>query len=180
MLNTYRQRTPPYEKDLHYNHLSGASGGASSYYHSGEYAEHDNAETSSTLPPLLRTEPRQPDHYYTSQHIPQPDTHQHTLSHHHHQQTYHHHHNEQRDASCRECLRPQYSPPVQKQNHPPSSRWLDLSSTRCYNCDTTATPLWRRDENGNTICNACGLYYKLHNVHRPLSMKRTVIKRRKR
>jgi GATA-binding protein len=50
----------------------------------------------------------------------------------------------------------------------------------CANCRTTTTPLWRRDEAGNTICNACGLYYKLHNVHRPVSMKRSVIKRRKR
>ncbi|KAL0135821.1 hypothetical protein V8B55DRAFT_1550607 [Mucor lusitanicus] len=49
----------------------------------------------------------------------------------------------------------------------------------CANCRTTTTPLWRRDEQGNTICNACGLYYKLHNVHRPVSMKRSVIKRRK-
>lgn len=50
----------------------------------------------------------------------------------------------------------------------------------CANCRTTTTPLWRRDEGGNTICNACGLYYKLHNVHRPVSMKRSIIKRRKR
>ncbi|KAI8997678.1 hypothetical protein BDB01DRAFT_771962 [Pilobolus umbonatus] len=57
---------------------------------------------------------------------------------------------------------------------------LYRSITRCYNCSTTATPLWRRDDEGNNICNACGLYYKLHNVHRPLSMKRTVIHRRKR
>ncbi|CAO3648415.1 unnamed protein product [Mucor hiemalis] len=53
-------------------------------------------------------------------------------------------------------------------------------SIRCFNCDTNTTPLWRRDDEGNNICNACGLYYKLHNVHRPLSMKRTVIHRRKR
>ncbi|KAI8064624.1 hypothetical protein BC940DRAFT_305533 [Gongronella butleri] len=50
----------------------------------------------------------------------------------------------------------------------------------CANCRTTMTPLWRRDGEGNTICNACGLYYKLHNVHRPVSMKRSIIKRRKR
>lgn len=50
----------------------------------------------------------------------------------------------------------------------------------CANCRTTTTPLWRRDNENNTICNACGLYYKLHNVHRPVSMKKTMIKRRKR
>ncbi|OZJ02829.1 hypothetical protein BZG36_04343 [Bifiguratus adelaidae] len=50
----------------------------------------------------------------------------------------------------------------------------------CANCRTTTTPLWRRDEAGNTICNACGLYYRLHAVHRPVTMKRAVIKRRKR
>lgn len=54
------------------------------------------------------------------------------------------------------------------------------SNISCHNCGTTTTPLWRRDEDGRTICNACGLYYKLHHMNRPITMKNTIIKRRRR
>ncbi|KAJ2863460.1 GATA type transcriptional activator of nitrogen-regulated proteins [Coemansia aciculifera] len=53
-------------------------------------------------------------------------------------------------------------------------------SNTCYNCGVASTPLWRRDAGGNVICNACGLYFKLHAIARPISMKRAVIKRRRR
>ena len=36
--------------------------------------------------------------------------------------------------------------------------------TTCANCKTTNTTLWRRNHSGEPVCNACGLYYKLHNV----------------
>ncbi|KAJ2737009.1 GATA type transcriptional activator of nitrogen-regulated proteins [Coemansia sp. BCRC 34962] len=54
------------------------------------------------------------------------------------------------------------------------------ASNTCYNCGVDSTPLWRRDGGGNVICNACGLYFKLHGIVRPISMKRAVIKRRRR
>ncbi|KAF9182072.1 hypothetical protein BGZ51_004981 [Haplosporangium sp. Z 767] len=50
----------------------------------------------------------------------------------------------------------------------------------CTNCKTTLTPLWRKDDAGDILCNACGLYYKLHHIHRPISLKRNVIRRRSR
>lgn len=34
----------------------------------------------------------------------------------------------------------------------------------CTNCHTTNTTLWRRNAEGEPVCNACGLYMKLHGV----------------
>ncbi|EFO27581.1 GATA zinc finger family protein [Loa loa] len=42
----------------------------------------------------------------------------------------------------------------------------------CANCRGTNTTLWRRDADGHPVCNACGLYFKLHQVQRPISMKK--------
>ncbi|KAJ1734671.1 hypothetical protein LPJ61_000946 [Coemansia biformis] len=56
----------------------------------------------------------------------------------------------------------------------------DVPKTYCTNCKTCKTPLWRRDEAGNPLCNACGLYYKLHKASRPISLKSDVIRKRQR
>lgn len=53
-------------------------------------------------------------------------------------------------------------------------------TTTCTNCHTTNTPLWRRNPEGQPLCNACGLFLKLHGVVRPLSLKTDVIKKRNR
>lgn len=54
------------------------------------------------------------------------------------------------------------------------------AGTSCANCGTVTTTLWRRNQNGDPVCNACGLYYKLHNVNRPLTMKKDGIQTRNR
>ncbi|KAG7195423.1 uncharacterized protein KQ657_003182 [Scheffersomyces spartinae] len=54
----------------------------------------------------------------------------------------------------------------------------NAKATVCFNCGTQKTPLWRKDPLGNTLCNACGLFLKLHGTTRPLSLKTDVIKKR--
>ncbi len=90
-------------------------------------------------------------------------------------------------------IRPQSSP-----NSPPESGYISVAPSRpgspggskngenngvpttCTNCFTQTTPLWRRNPEGHPLCNACGLFLKLHGVVRPLSLKTDVIKKRNR
>jgi GATA-binding protein len=39
------------------------------------------------------------------------------------------------------------------------------SPTLCTNCHTTNTPLWRRDPEGQPLCNACGLFFVSSAAH---------------
>ena len=52
--------------------------------------------------------------------------------------------------------------------------------TRCANCNTSVTPLWRRNANGEKVCNSCGLYKKLHGIMRPSHMRKDRITTRNR
>jgi hypothetical protein len=38
----------------------------------------------------------------------------------------------------------------------------------CTNCGTRHTPLWRKSDIGELLCNACGLYLKTRKTHRPV------------
>ncbi|XP_050419717.1 uncharacterized protein LOC126832803 isoform X2 [Adelges cooleyi] len=49
----------------------------------------------------------------------------------------------------------------------------------CSNCGTTCSTIWRR-LNEDPVCNACGLYYKLHGKIRPPTMRRDTIHTRQR
>lgn len=68
-------------------------------------------------------------------------------------------------------------PPVQKTTPPLMTAKQGIE---CANCSQTQTPLWRKNDAGEPICNACGLYAKLHNRDRPVTMRKTKITRRRR
>ena len=53
--------------------------------------------------------------------------------------------------------------------------------TTCTNCGTQKTCLWRKDgETGLPVCNACGLYFKLHGCRRPATWRKDVLVKRNR
>lgn len=76
------------------------------------------------------------------------------------------------------------TPPIPGSKHGSSTNLQaqgeSSAPTTCTNCFTQTTPLWRRNPEGQPLCNACGLFLKLHGVVRPLSLKTDVIKKRNR
>ncbi|EIE80268.1 hypothetical protein G6F46_011437 [Rhizopus delemar] len=71
-------------------------------------------------------------------------------------------------------------PELSYPSSPPSTEQTVEMNQECANCHQTQTPLWRKNERGEPLCNACGLYAKLHNRDRPAEMRKTTIQRRRR
>ncbi|KAG8762671.1 hypothetical protein FRC12_008920 [Ceratobasidium sp. 428] len=63
-------------------------------------------------------------------------------------------------------------------NEVPRRRSPHTGHERCINCDTDKTSLWRKDEDGRTICNACQIYFRVHGRKRPPSMRSSTVKKR--
>ncbi|KAI8988423.1 hypothetical protein BDF20DRAFT_815583 [Mycotypha africana] len=70
--------------------------------------------------------------------------------------------------------------PASGNSNSSSSSSSSSSNQECANCHQTQTPLWRKNERGEPVCNACGLYAKLHHRDRPAEMRKTTIQRRRR
>ena len=68
----------------------------------------------------------------------------------------------------------------QEPKHQRSKKLVISADTRCTNCSTSVTSLWRKNDDGKVVCNACGLYRKIHGQDRPLKMRKdTVLSRRR-
>ncbi|XP_043923035.1 zinc finger transcription factor Trps1 [Protopterus annectens] len=68
---------------------------------------------------------------------------------------------------------PQYSSSTESKSKEETQSLLRRrrgSGVFCANCLTTKTSLWRKNANGGYVCNACGLYQKLHSTPRPLNI----------
>lgn len=68
----------------------------------------------------------------------------------------------------------------QQQQQPGAGSQQDENQIECANCHQTQTPLWRKNERGESVCNACGLYSRLHHRDRPIEMRKAKIQRRRR
>ncbi|GBL84362.1 Transcription factor GATA-4, partial [Araneus ventricosus] len=86
--------------------------------------------------------------------------------------------NGQYQCTCNERKKPKQVKRKKKAQNAASSRKIE--KIICENCETDQTSLWRRDPAGLPLCNACGLYLKLHGHHRPKHMRKDKIQKRNR
>lgn len=86
---------------------------------------------------------------------------------------------QQSQAQQQQQQQSQASPPQQQQQQGQNQNSSQKDMT-CTNCGTTTTTIWRRNIRGEMVCNACGLYFKLHGVNRPHTMRRDTIHTRRR
>jgi uncharacterized Zn finger protein (UPF0148 family) len=49
---------------------------------------------------------------------------------------------------------------------------------QCSHCGTHKTSVWRRNKDGEQVCNACGVYYRVNGRERPLTMNASKVKPR--
>ncbi|KAF8169481.1 hypothetical protein K438DRAFT_1983307 [Mycena galopus ATCC 62051] len=49
---------------------------------------------------------------------------------------------------------------------------------QCSECGTRKTSVWRRNKDGEQVCNACGVYYRVNGRPRPLTMPQSKVKPR--
>ncbi|XP_014312896.2 erythroid transcription factor-like isoform X2 [Myotis lucifugus] len=69
---------------------------------------------------------------------------------------------------------------MNRRNKPQRRRKVSKrAGAQCSNCQTTITAVWRLNANRDPVCNACGIYYKRHQVNRPLTMRKDGIQSRK-
>nr|XP_029732603.1 box A-binding factor [Aedes albopictus] len=86
----------------------------------------------------------------------------------------------QQSQAAQQQQQSQPSPPQQQQQQGQNQQNSSQKDMSCTNCGTTTTTIWRRNIRGEMVCNACGLYFKLHGVNRPHTMRRDTIHTRRR
>ncbi|KAF7359630.1 GATA zinc finger domain-containing protein [Mycena venus] len=55
---------------------------------------------------------------------------------------------------------------------------ITANGPQCSHCGTYKTSVWRRNKDGEQVCNACGVYYRVNGRERPLTMKQSKVKPR--